>query len=109
LADQDETSEATSEETAADVSDQTLDDVVEQLRTMNVGQFVLSSVSTLVSIGYAKLQAGELEEARGAIDAVRALLPVLEGRMEESLRRDFEQALANLQIAYADAAAGASA
>jgi hypothetical protein len=36
-------------------------------------------------------------------------MAVLEGRVDEALRRDFEQALANLQVAYADAASGASA
>jgi hypothetical protein len=36
-------------------------------------------------------------------------VPTLEGRVEEQVRRDFEQALANLQVAYADAAARPSA
>ena len=32
-------------------------------------------------------------------------MPVLEGRIEPELKRDFDQALANLQVAYADASA----
>jgi hypothetical protein len=82
-----------------------LDDVVQQIRAVPIGPFLLSTVSTLASMAYGKLGAGQLDEARGAIDAIRALLPVLEGRVEPQLRRDFEQALANLQIAYADASA----
>jgi hypothetical protein len=82
-----------------------LDDVVTQLQAIPIGPFLLSTVSTLASIAYGKLDAGELEDARGAIDAIRALLPVLEDRIEPQTKRDFEQALANLQVAYADASA----
>jgi hypothetical protein len=46
-------------------------------------------------------------QAKTAIDAIGALLPVLEGQVEAVLLRDFQQALANLRIAYADAASGA--
>ena len=53
-------------------------------------------------MAYGKLGAGQLDEARGAIDAIRALMPVLEGRIEPGLKRDFDQALTNLQLAYAD-------
>jgi hypothetical protein len=86
----------------------TLDDVVSQIHAIPIGSFLLSTVSTLASIAYGKLSARELDEARGAIDAIRALIPVLEGRIEPGLKRDFEQALANLQVAYADASAKAS-
>ena len=85
-----------------------LEDVAAQIRAIPVGSFLLSTASTLASIAYGKLEAGQLDEARGAIDAIRALIPVLEGRIEPELKRDFEQALANLQVAYADASARAS-
>jgi len=80
-----------------------VDELIEAIRTIEVGQFLLSTVSTLASLAYGKLDAGALDEAKTAIDAVRALLPVLGDQVEESLRRDFEAALANLQVAYADA------
>jgi hypothetical protein len=86
----------------------TLDDVVTQLQAIPIGPFLLSTVSTLASIAYGKLDAGELEDARGAIDAIGALLPVLEGRVDAQTKRDFEQALTNLRLAYADASAQAS-
>jgi hypothetical protein len=80
-----------------------LDEVVQQIHAIPIGPFLLSTVSTLASMAYGKLASGQLEEARGAIDAIRALMPVLEGRIEPELKRDFDQALANLQVAYADA------
>jgi len=82
-----------------------LDEVVQQIHAIPIGPFLLSTVSTLASMAYGKLGSGQLDEARGAIDAIRALMPVLEGRIEPQLKRDFEQALANLQVAYADASA----
>jgi hypothetical protein len=87
----------------------TEEDVLAQFRAIKVGDFLLTTVTTLMSIAFGKLKDGDLEEARAAIDGVRALLAVLVGRVDEALRRDFEQALANLQVAYADAASGASA
>ena len=75
-----------------------------QIRGIRVGQFLLSTVSTLASLAYGKLDSGDLDEARVAIDAFRTLIPVLEGQIENDAKRDLEQALANLQVAYADAA-----
>jgi hypothetical protein len=81
-----------------------LDDIVAQIDAIPIGPFLLSFVGTLLSRAYGKLGAGDLDEARGAIDAIQALMPVLEGRIEPELKRDFDQALANLQLAYASAA-----
>ena len=78
------------------------------IREIKVGQFLLTNVSTLTSLAYGKLEEGEFEQAKVAIEAIRALLPVLEGQVDADLLRDFGQALANLQVAYADAASGAS-
>jgi hypothetical protein len=86
----------------------TPEEIAAQIRSLPVGSFLLSTVSTLASIAYAKLDAGDLHEARGAIDAIRALLPILDERIEERLKRDLEQALADLQVAFADASARAS-
>jgi hypothetical protein len=85
-----------------------MDDIIQAIREIEVGQFLLTTVSTLASLTYAKLEQGELEQAKAGIEAIRALLPVLEGQVEAGLLRDFGQALANLQVAYADAASGAS-
>ncbi len=85
-----------------------LDELMQAIREIEVGQFLLTTVSTLASLAYGKLDQRELEQAKAAIEAIRALLPVLEGQVEGDLARDFGQALANLQVAYADAASGAS-
>ena len=85
-----------------------MDDLMQAIREIKVGQFLLTTVSTLASLAYAKLEQGELEQVKAAIEAIRVLLPVLEGQVEADLLRDFGQALANLQIAYADAASAAS-
>ena len=86
----------------------TLDDLAEALRQIEVGQFLLSTVSTLASLAFGKLEQGELAQAKGAVDAIGALLRVLKGQVEEELLRDFERALANLRVAYADAASAGS-
>jgi hypothetical protein len=83
----------------------TIEDLAEALRQIEVGQFLLSTVSTLASLAYGKIEQGELQQAKAAIDAVGALLPVLKEEVEADLLRDFEHALANLRLAYADAAA----
>jgi hypothetical protein len=75
----------------------------EQIRGLGIGQLLLSTVSMVVSLSFGKLEAGELDEARLGIDALRALLPVLDGQIEDDLRKDREQAVANLQLAYANA------
>lgn len=86
----------------------TVEDLAAALRQIEVGQFLLSTVSTLASLAFGKIEQGELPQAKTAIDAIGALLPVLEGQVDEALRKDFERALANLRIAYADTASGGS-
>jgi hypothetical protein len=84
-----------------------MDDLMAALNQIKVGELLLSTVSTLASIAYGRLESRDLSEAKTAIDAIRALLPVLEGQVDDGIRRDFEQALTNLQLAYADAVASA--
>lgn len=77
------------------------DDLLAQLRALDVGQFLLSNASILASLTFDKLDAGELEQARIGIDALQALLPVLEGRVEPQAKRDLEAVIAELQVAFA--------
>jgi hypothetical protein len=76
--------------------------MLEAIRQAKVGQLVVSSISTFASVAYGKLEARDLPEAKAAIDVIDALLPFLQGE-EEPIRRDFEQALTNLKLAYANA------
>ena len=50
----------------------------------------------------------DLEEVRLAIETMQALTPVLESIVPHELVRDFNQSVANLQLAYASAVAEAT-
>ncbi len=82
-----------------------LEEIAEAIGQVEVGSFLLSTATTLLSLGLGKLERRELAQAKVAIDAIRALVPLLEGQAEAGMRRDLERALANLQVAYADAVA----
>jgi hypothetical protein len=87
----------------------TPEQLAEQIRQIKVSDVLLSSLSTIAQLGYAKLEASsrDLGEAKLAIEALRALIPILEGSVDEAIVRDFRQVVANLQLAYADATTGA--
>jgi hypothetical protein len=76
--------------------------LAEQIRQLKIEDILLSTVSTLGQLAYAKLDAKELDQARLAIDAIAAVLPTLEQRVDEQLLRDFKQLLANLRMTFAD-------
>jgi len=82
----------------------------EELKKLKVADLLVQTLYTVSSLGYRKLseEDRDLDQARLAIDALRALLPVLEGSVADELVRDFKQVTSNLQLAYADAAAGKS-
>ncbi len=80
------------------------DELAAAIRSLDVGPLLLSTVSTLASVAYGKLEDSDLGQARTAIDAIAALLPILEGQVEEAFLKDFVQALANLRLAYAETA-----
>ncbi len=77
--------------------------LAEQIRQLKIQDIVLSTVSTLGQLAYAKLDAKEIEQARLAIDAIAALLPTLEGHVDAQVLRDFKQLLANVRLAFTDA------
>jgi hypothetical protein len=83
----------------------TPEELLEQIRRMKVSDLLLSTMSTVAQLGYAKLDpAGrDLEQARLAVEALRALTPVVEGSVPAEAVRDFQSVTANLQLAYAKA------
>ena len=89
------------------VSEQALLDALAQLQ---VSDLLVQTLSTVSSLAYHRLgeQSRDLEQVRLAIEALRALVPVLAGSVPPDLIRDFEQVTANLQLAYAEAAAATS-
>ncbi|MDP9492268.1 MAG: hypothetical protein M3P42_08750 [Actinomycetota bacterium] len=84
----------------------TPEELLDAVRSMKVADLVLSTVATLAQLGFAKLDEStrDLEQARLAIEAIKALLATLEGAVPEEVLRDFNQVVANLQLAYAAAA-----
>ncbi len=73
----------------------------ELLRQLKVSDVLLGTLASLVQLGYAKLGEGETDQARLAIESLRALTPVLEDAAAPEAIRDLRQATANLQLAYA--------
>ena len=81
----------------------TPEQLAEQIKALKVSDLLLSTVSTLGQLAYVKVDANQLDEARLAIDSIAALLPSLEGHVDEQLLRDFNQMLANVRLSYASA------
>jgi hypothetical protein len=80
--------------------------LLDAVRKMKVADLLLSTAATLAQLGFAKLDEStrDLEEARLAIEGMKALVGVLEGAVPENVLRDFNQVVANLQLSYASAA-----
>lgn len=79
------------------------EELVAELRKAKVSDLLVHTCSLLASLAFGKLapDVHDLDQARLAIDALTSLAPLL----EEAPRRDLQQVVANLQLAYADAAA----
>jgi hypothetical protein len=86
--------------------DELLKQLEDELKTLKVSDLLVQTLYTVSSLGYRRLseQDRDLDQARLAIEALRALVPVLEGSASDELMRDFKQVTANLQLAYAVAA-----
>jgi hypothetical protein len=84
----------------------TQEELLAALQELKVGDLVVQSLSTISSLAYHRLAAEtrDLEQARLAIEVLRAVVPLLRDAVPPELVRDFEQVTANLQLAYADAA-----
>ena len=84
----------------------TPEQLVEAIRQMKVADVLMSSFMTIAQLAYAKLEpsARDLEQAKLAIESLRAIAPVLEGNVPPETTRDFNQLVGNLQLAYASAA-----
>jgi len=72
----------------------------DQLAALGIEDFLISAASTIASLTFAKLERGDLAEAKKGIDALASLVPHLGG----DFARDLSATLANLQVAYATAA-----
>jgi len=84
----------------------TEEELREALDRVGVADVLLQALTATASLGFRRVSpdARDLAQARLAIEALRALEPVLrEGGVDEALVRDLEQARMNLQLAYAKA------
>jgi hypothetical protein len=86
-------------------------ELAEEFRRLRVEDLLIQTLVTVSSIGYRRLGLTEdtredrdLAQARLAIETMRALTPVLESLVPTELIRDFNQSVANLQLAYASTA-----
>jgi hypothetical protein len=76
----------------------------EQMRMPSPAEVVLSSAQLLVTLAADAIAARErLDEAQLAIDAVDALLPVVERLVTADQLRQYKRAVAELQLAFAEA------
>jgi ABC-type Fe3+ transport system substrate-binding protein len=83
------------------VNESQAEDLLAELRKTRVEELVVHSASLFASLAYGKLseEARDLDQARLAIEALKALVALL----PEEQRRDLQQVVSNLQLAYADA------
>lgn len=83
-----------------------IEEVVEAIRAMRVADLLQSTTFTFAQLAFAKLDepTRDLEEARLAIESLRALLPLAEASLPEEVSGDLRSTVANLQLVYADLA-----
>ncbi len=99
-------------EVSAEEQERFARELAEEFRRLRVEDLLIQTLVTVSSIGYRRLGLSEetkpdrdLGQARLAIETMRALTPVLDKFVPAELIRDFNQSVANLQLAYAKAAA----
>ncbi len=85
-------------------------ELAEELRSLKVEDILVHTLMTVSSLGYRRVgmtadtrQDRDLEQARLAIETMRALTALLEGFVPAELVRDLNGSVANLQLAYAKA------
>ena len=76
----------------AESDEQLIRQLEEELKKLKVGDLLVQTLYTVSSLGYRKLSEDDrdLEQAHLAIEALRALLPVLEGSVDEGIGKSAE-------------------
>jgi hypothetical protein len=84
-----------------------LEQLQAELQKLKVSDVLVQTVVTLSSLGFHRLsqESRDVDQARQAIDAIKALLPLLEGAVPPEVVRDLQQTVANMQLSYAKAVA----
>jgi hypothetical protein len=91
-----------------EVADISPEELLEQIRRLKVSDVLLSTLTTVAQLAYAKLEPAsrDLEQARLAIESMRVLVPVLEGSVPEDVLTSFRSVVSNLQLAFVQASEG---
>jgi hypothetical protein len=86
-------------------------ELAEELRRLRVEDVLIQALVSISAIGYRRLGLTEetradrdLEQARLAIETLRAVTPVLDQAVPAELVQQFAEQVASLQLAYARAA-----
>ena len=87
----------------AAAAEPTVEELTDALRQAKVSDFLVQTCSLLASFAYGKLteEARDLPDVQLAIDAMKALLPLVPEEAHDEVRH----AVANLQLAYVETAA----
>lgn len=91
---------------SAGASAESAAEAARQLSEIKVADIVVQASTGLVTLGFVRL-AGEqldLEQARLAIDSLKALQPIVREQVSAELGNELGRAIASLQLAYADTA-----
>lgn len=95
----------------ADEQERVARELSDELRKLRVEDVLVSTLVQLSSIAYRRLgltedsrEERDLAQTSLAIETMQALVPVLEGFLDEPVVDGFEEQIANLQLAYAKAA-----
>jgi len=70
--------------------------VADDLASIGVEDFLVSAAAGLAGLGYARIEAKDLAQAKRAIDALQSLLP----HVGDEHRAELQQALTGLQVAF---------
>lgn len=90
--------------------DELIRQLEEELKRVKVSDLLVQTLYTVSSLGYSRLgtEDRDLEQAKLAIETMRALIPVLTGAVPDEVISDFNQVTANMQLAYAKAVSSES-
>ena len=70
--------------------------VADDLASIGVEDFLVSAAAGLAGLGYARIEAKDLAQAKRAIDALQSLVP----HVGDEHRAELQQALTGLQVAF---------
>jgi hypothetical protein len=96
------------EEATQPSQEELLEQLETELKKLKVADVLVQTVFTVSSLGFRRLteEDKDLVQAQLAIEALRGLVPLLKEHVPDEVSRDFEQMVANMQLAYAKAVGG---